>query len=419
MIRFFAILFCLTLGLRAQEKEKAPLVQHNFLFVIDSSLSMATRKETAVQMVRELITNRFEGQIEAGDSIDIWTFDEENHISSFPPQIWVDSEARQIADAAAGFIESVKFKGRSRFEPVARDIDALLPHSKRLLIVILTDGQEPMSGISLDLDINAFVAKEKRTKPNAKLPFQISIAAVNGRFREWSAYCDIRDQVLASLPKRSKPAPVVAAATQPKALEKKVEPKREPKKEQETPMIFELPPGARLALPAPAPKTVVPVTQPVAAPVKEEPKTLQPTNAVAAAVPPVKTNAVELPRTNAPALAAKTSVEPPAPPATKLPEPVAKIKDEPVDLAAVPNAAATKISSEPEAKVVSPVTTKTKAISTHEDTAPLPQATISAGMIFSGVAAAGFAIIALGGLLFLKRAKAREGGSIISRSLLR
>src|SRR5688572_21602305 len=259
MIRLFVILLSLTISGAAQESEKkaAPQQQHNFLFVIDSSLSMAPRKTNTIQMVRQMILSGFEKQIQPGDSIDIWVYDEENHITTFPPQIWEDVEAKRIALTAGRFIEEQKFKGRSRFETVARDLEALLPNTKQLLIAILTDADEPLSGIPLDLDINEFLAKEKRRRPNARQPFLISMAAVNGKYKQWAAYCDEADHVLANLPPRPKPAPVVVAKA--KEPEKKKEPEKQP-------IAFDLPPGTRLALP----KTEVVVSKPAPPPVQEK-----------------------------------------------------------------------------------------------------------------------------------------------------
>jgi hypothetical protein len=48
MIRLSAILFCLVLSLSAQEKKLAP-EQYHFLFIVDSSLSMAARKEVTTR----------------------------------------------------------------------------------------------------------------------------------------------------------------------------------------------------------------------------------------------------------------------------------------------------------------------------------------------------------------------------------
>ena len=221
MIRLFTILSCLTLCGATPEKEKKPDTQHNFLFVIDSSLSMAHRKTNTIQMVRQMILSGFGKQIQPGDSLDIWVYDEENHINAFPPQIWEEVEARRIAMNAARFLDVQKFRGQSRFEAVGRDLEALLPNTKQLLIAILTDADEPLSGIPLDLDINEFLAKEKRRRPNARQPFLISMAAVNGKYKQWAAYCDEADHVLANLPPRPKPAPVVVAKSQRTGEEKR------------------------------------------------------------------------------------------------------------------------------------------------------------------------------------------------------
>ena len=450
MIRFFVILFCLTITCSAQiqEKGKKANTQHNFLFVIDSSLAMAPRKTNTMQLVRQMVLSGFEKQIQSGDSIDIWVYDEENHINAFPPQIWEDTDAKRIAIAAAQFIDLQQFKGRSRFETVARDLEALLPHTKQLLVIILTDAAEPFSGIPLDLDINQFVATEKRRRPQARQPFLISIAAVNGRYMQWAAYCDEADHVLANLPPRPKPTVVATKPTKP------TRPKEpEKKRDAEQPIIFELPPGARVVAP-PAPKPDVIASNPTPDPVqpqeKKEPEAAPPpaTNLVAA-VAPTPTNApvvqapkVENSSSNSPALAAKTSAEPqaPTPPASK-PQPPPQI-EKPVNLAAVsmPQISETKFQTTPAVSTKPVEATKTiEAIAPQPPVAPtsvpnpldtaeesrvepvrpsLAHAVISPLLLYGGVALSGFAIIALGALLMLKRAKARQGGSIISRSLL-
>ena len=446
MIRFFVILFCLTIAWSApvQEKEKKADTQHNFLFVIDSSLSMAPRKTNTMQMVRQMILSGFEKQIRPGDSIDIWVYDEENHINAFPPQIWEDADARRIAVNAGRFIDVQKFRGRSRFEPVGRDLEALLPNTKQLLIVIITDADEPLSGFPLDLDINQFLATEKRRRPYAKQPFLISIAAVNGRYVQWAAYCDETDRVLANLPPRPKSAPVVAA--------KGKEPEK--KKEPDKPISFDLPPGARLAAP-PAPKTEIIAVKPAPTPAKEEKKEPEPakvapfpTTNLAAVVAPKATNTpaaqtpkVENSNSNSPALAAKISAEPPAPtPPTSKPQLQPQPQSEiPLDLAAAskpqaveikppaqitPVAVPGKPAQAPTVQSVAASTNTSESFPTAEEKPreqvrpSLAQAILSPVLLYGGVALSGFAIMTLGGLLLLRRAKARQGGSIISRSLL-
>lgn len=215
MSRLHLFFLCLVMSLGSIAAERAELPQHNFLFIVDSSISMAPRKAAAIKLVRDIIAAGFNGQIEAGDSIDIWTYDTENNLYGFPPQIWRANEAQRIAGTAARYLEQYKFKGRSRFANVATDLNSLVPQTKNLLTIIITHGEEPFSGISLDLIINEYLAKKMKLGVPAAEPLLISLAAIKGSFRTWTAYFGEDDLHLASLPER-RVAPLALAEAEAK-----------------------------------------------------------------------------------------------------------------------------------------------------------------------------------------------------------
>ena len=159
LILFFSL--ALTFGTKSLAADSSSAPQYNFVFVLDTSVSMDAHKALAAKFTWDLVDSGFRGVSQPGDSVDIWTYDQENHISKFPPEIWDQGEAQRIAGNVARFINLQKFKGGSRFESVAKDLNSLLPHTKGLMVLLLTDGEEPISGISLDVEINDFIAREK------------------------------------------------------------------------------------------------------------------------------------------------------------------------------------------------------------------------------------------------------------------
>ena len=155
--------------------------------------------------MQDVIATRFDDQIEPGDSIDLWTYDTENNLKGFPPQIWRAENATNIGKQAAVYLEKYPFKGRSDFSNVASDLALLVPQTKALLIVIITDGEEPFSGISLDLEINGFLAKKGKVGPAAaaKGPLLVSLSAIGGALRTWTAYFGDGRIDVATLPERT------------------------------------------------------------------------------------------------------------------------------------------------------------------------------------------------------------------------
>lgn len=211
MIRLHLILLVMVAGLSASDSRSAERPQHNFLFVVDSSSSMSRHKPAAIKLLQEVIASRFEQQIEPGDSIDIWTYDTENNLHGFPPQIWQSTNSTAIAEAAASYLQKYPFKGRSDFSNVAGDLNLLIPQTKALLVIVITDGESPFAGINLDLDINEYLSKRGKLGP-ANDPFLISLAAINGSLRTWTAHFGKGQPDLATLPERSKPKTAIAEA---------------------------------------------------------------------------------------------------------------------------------------------------------------------------------------------------------------
>ena len=419
MNRLLLTLIACFASLSAIAAEPPPRPQHNFLFIVDSSTSMEQRKPAAIKLVGDVIASRFDGQIEAGDSIDIWTYDTENNLRGFPPQIWQPADAQRISDAATQYLQKYRFKGKSEFANVANDLAILVPQTKSLLIVIITDGEQPFSGIHLDLEINGYLAKKGKLNPAGADPLLVSIAAINGGLRTWTAYFGQGDELaLASLPGR-KPVIKNVAETKPS--------KPAPHKITKTPVLhdattpesfatFNYPPGTRITplQPAPAPEVKrrdLPLAllasnewmrvQKTAPTNKAVNLALTPTNKVIAA-----TNVVKAPATNSAPLAtaanetetekktnvvAAASVKPSTPEQSeKKAAPTAK----PIQSAIAPTAAA-------------PAPAPSPNLSSH--------GTLRSALYISGVT--GLSCVLIGSFLLYRKLR-RPTQSIISRSLL-
>ncbi|HVK57244.1 MAG TPA: VWA domain-containing protein, partial [Candidatus Kapabacteria bacterium] len=254
MIRLHLIFVALTAAVSALTLSGADRPQHNFLFVVDSSLSMSQHKAAAIKLVRNVIASKFDDQIEPGDSIDVWTYDTENNLLGFPPQIWQPTDAARISDAIAEYLGKYRFKGSSDFGQVATDLTMLVPQTKGMLIVVITDGEKPFSGINRDLEINEYLSKKGKLGASNG-PLLVSLAAINGDIRTWTTYFGTGAVDLATLPERTKRTATVAQ-TKPQAPPKAQPVQKPAPKAQHPPIpstpiegqqfVFNFPPGARV-----------------------------------------------------------------------------------------------------------------------------------------------------------------------------
>ncbi len=238
----FALVVC------AQESEESP-PQYHFVFIVDTSISMADRKSAVLSAMRDLCRSSFAGQIEDGDVIDVWTCDTPKDPDPFDPLLWFARRGGAISIRAGEYVSSKKFHRGGHITPALAELTAVLPTTTGLMVIVLTDGEEPISGFSFDAELNQEVAKVRRDAAKTKRPIMVALSAVDGEWSDWKVKLGTDKPDLPHLPKREKPAPepVLASKTeQTTTVEKTLEP------EPPAPVVFNYPPGAKI-MPSSAP----------------------------------------------------------------------------------------------------------------------------------------------------------------------
>src|SRR5690348_16222663 len=82
-------LFVFPLLLRGQTNSTAPAYPTNrFLIIVETSRAMQRRSQAMTRAVRDLLTSGLSGQARRGDSIGVWTFNEELYAGLLPVQQW-------------------------------------------------------------------------------------------------------------------------------------------------------------------------------------------------------------------------------------------------------------------------------------------------------------------------------------------
>ena len=84
---------CFLPQLRAQPA--APPVENRYLFIFDTSSAMKKRVPSVQRALNNLLVTSMGGQLRAGDSLGVWTFDRELHAGKVPLQIWDPSQAAE------------------------------------------------------------------------------------------------------------------------------------------------------------------------------------------------------------------------------------------------------------------------------------------------------------------------------------
>ena len=225
----FALLFLLVLGdFSASAQSNAPAVSDRFLFIVDTSSAMRKRASAVEKAVGNLLRSSMAAQFESGDTVGVWTFNDQLHAGRFPLQTWTPQNTELIASNVVRFLKAQSFTGASRFDTVVPVLRRVVEESPRLTILLVSDGDEPIAGTPFDMEIRRALASKFSEQQKARMPFITVLRGARGRIA--SATVNLAPWPV-EFPKFP-PEPVAAEAPKPE-----VKPKPEPPRPTLPPLI--------------------------------------------------------------------------------------------------------------------------------------------------------------------------------------
>jgi len=159
----------------------APRAADRYLLLFDTSSAMKRRAKAVEQAAQELITSGMNGQLQRGDTLGIWTFDERLHAGLFPLQVWGPESREEIAAQVVGFLKSRKYQKAARFDAAVPSLAQLIASSKTITVLLFSDGTTPLRGTPFDASINSVYAEYGRAMQKSPAPFITVLRAKNGR----------------------------------------------------------------------------------------------------------------------------------------------------------------------------------------------------------------------------------------------
>ena len=169
-----AVLFAgifLVPGLRAQPTEQT--VQNRFLFIFDTSWDMKYRVETVQKALDTMLATSLNGQLHAGDSMGVWTFNQDLRPGDFPLQSWDPNDAVMIASNITKFIGGQHYAKSARFAALQPLLNRVVQDSERLTVVIFCSGGSKVTGTPFDAGINQVFQEKLAKQKSAHQPFVI------------------------------------------------------------------------------------------------------------------------------------------------------------------------------------------------------------------------------------------------------
>jgi hypothetical protein len=213
-------------------------IGNRFLIMVETSASMGSRKEGTLKALSDLLASGMQGQLRDGDTIGLWTFDQDLHAGRFPLQHWSGQDKGAAAGRLLSFVNGQKCEGQANLDKALMPLQRVLKNSASLTVILISDGEDKIHGTPFDDPINAYYTRWHKEQQKARLPFVTVLRAKAGQLTDYS----------------------VTAAPWPLEMP---EPPPEPKVAEGTPMAGNV--AQRASVPAPAvsaPATVGPNLNP-------------------------------------------------------------------------------------------------------------------------------------------------------------
>ena len=250
---------------------------NRFLFIVDTSSGMKKQGDKERETVESILRSGFNGQLHTGDTIGLWTFNEDVYTGRLGLQQWTPGDSDEIVLRTTEFLRRQPFERKSRLDVAMSAVNKIINVSDVITVVIVSDGKNSITGTPFDNDINTLYAQNlKDTKKNpepmvtvlqgkggaftkqysvAELPWPVVIPALPISLKLAKAPGDKPATVAATTPAPAPKAPAPPAAKGPSLVLVGPQPP-------EFPMPVQTPAPAVTITPPPAPS--VPTVQQVA-----------------------------------------------------------------------------------------------------------------------------------------------------------
>jgi hypothetical protein len=153
-----------------------------FLLIVETSPSMQKRVANVQRTVGQLFSSGLNGQLHPGDTIGVWTYNDELHAGKFPLKRWTPQTSREITLALVRFIQQQSYDKPARLAPVLAQLTNVIASSEKITVLLVSDGSEVPLGTPFDAQIAEAYKHNAAEQQEQSMPFVTILRAARGEF---------------------------------------------------------------------------------------------------------------------------------------------------------------------------------------------------------------------------------------------
>ncbi|HEY4417761.1 MAG TPA: hypothetical protein VGO57_18865 [Verrucomicrobiae bacterium] len=153
-----------------------------WLLIFDTSFVMKNRLPALKTELKNLFLSSISGQLHAGDSVGVWTFNKKLEPGVFPQFTWTPTFAAEVSSNLVRFLSDQSYSGGTSFASLTPLLGRVIDNSDRLTILIFCDGQDELKMTPYDAGINQVFAQSQAERKKSGQPFVLLIRTQTGQF---------------------------------------------------------------------------------------------------------------------------------------------------------------------------------------------------------------------------------------------
>src|SRR5215831_16924462 len=115
---------------------------HRYLLIFETTRTMRPRIEGVLKTVQSLLGSSMSGQLRAGDTLGLWTFNESLNTGRFPLQAWSLEDADAITGRVLTFVKAQACEQQAQLEPILFAVRSLIEKSDHITVILFSSGAE-------------------------------------------------------------------------------------------------------------------------------------------------------------------------------------------------------------------------------------------------------------------------------------
>jgi hypothetical protein len=286
--------WCGLFAARVGAQNPAPANDANrFLVIVETSRAMRGQGEVVGKALEQVLASRADGQLRRGDTLGVWTFNEDVYTGRFPLQMWSLEAGPAITGGILEFVKGQPYEKNGRLDNALAGMYEVMKISDLITVIIFSTGAEPMRGTPFDKEINAAYQQRLAEAQKNRTPMATVLQAQRGKIINYTVNALPWPVVVPELPVRPETAAIAKATNPPPVVKKTNGPALLPPLILSGPKPAPVVTNAVAAAQSPATSAPVKATEPASVAVKPENPATVAENAVkpgaqTTGAPPVK-----------------------------------------------------------------------------------------------------------------------------------